>query len=194
MVWSEPTFRVVDGEHITGVWTHVWVRSQHSGGAFYVQDLFAYADGAVRGPGLLREGSLDGLSEAFARGRLAVADPAVERDSATVEGSWAQRYPYALTPERFVAEARDEIERLNGRPTSSDLCWEALWRFHRDPAPANLELLRAAYVAVPAHRRVFVLGDMDLQDRPLRILITGVGRRIDPDGPVGDRRDVSGCS
>ena len=166
MVRSGPTFRVVDGEHIAGVWTHVWVRSSHSGGAFYVRDLFVYADGAIRGPDL-REGNLDGLAEAFARGRLAVADPAVERDFGAVEGSWAARYPYALTPERFVAAARDEIERLNDRPTSSDLCWAALWRFYEDRVPGNLELLRAAYLVVPAHRRVFVLGDMDLQDLPL---------------------------
>lgn len=183
MVWSGPTFRMVDGERIAGVWTHVWVRPLRAGGGYFVQDLFAYADGAIRGADL-RAGTLDALSEAFARGRLAVADPAVERGGGAVEGSWTVRYPYALTPERFVVEARDEIERLNGRPTSSDLCWEALWRFHRDPSPAQLELLRAAYLAVPAHRRVFVLGDMDSQDRPLRILVTGVGRQIEPDGPV----------
>ncbi|MGW2472648.1 NADAR family protein [Streptomyces sp. NPDC001665] len=76
------------------------------------------------------------------------------------------------------------MEELNQRPTSGERCWDAIRQYEQQPTEANRELVRAAYLAVPAHLRVYVLGDMDLQDRPLRILLSEIGKAVDGDGPV----------
>ncbi|MFI9270228.1 NADAR family protein [Kitasatospora sp. NPDC052896] len=89
-----------------------------------------------------------------------------------------------MTPEGFLSAVADKIEELNGRPTTGQRCWEAIRRYQQEPEERNRELLRDAYLAVPAHRRIYVLGDMDLQDRPLRILLTNLGEAVDGDGPV----------
>lgn len=145
-----------------------------------MDDLFAYADGSIRAQDWT---DLEGLRELLESGRLAPRDPAgPERPSEP--STWRSRVPEPWTVDGFVAEAADEIERLSGRPTTSDRCWDAVRRFHEDPSERNRLLLRDAYLAVPPHRRIYVLGDMDLQDRPLRILVTDIGTAVSGDGPV----------
>lgn len=97
---------------------------------------------------------------------------------------WASRHGEPLTPEGFLLDVADRIEALNERPTAGQRCRAAIRRFQQEPAEANRALLRAAYLAVPPHLRIYVLGDMDRQDRPLRILLTPVGEVVDGDGPV----------
>jgi predicted NAD-dependent protein-ADP-ribosyltransferase YbiA (DUF1768 family) len=161
------------------VWCHVWVKG-YSG--YYVDDLFAYADG------LLRCGEafdLRGLRQWLESGKIALQDPerpVPERPAPTPR--WSARYPEPLTNQGFLGEVADEIEALNGRPTTSDRCWEAIRRYQSDPFEDNRVHIREAYLAIPAHRRVFVLGDMDRQDIPLRQLVTDIGEPVGGDGPI----------
>ncbi|WP_069462002.1 NADAR family protein [Actinacidiphila rubida] len=83
-----------------------------------------------------------------------------------------------------MGEVQDEIESLSGRPTSSGRCLEAIRRYLEEPTEEHRQDVRAAYLAIPAHRRVYVLGDMDLQDIPLRKLITDHGEPVGGDGPI----------
>ncbi|MEU2253352.1 NADAR family protein [Nocardia xishanensis] len=179
MVWKKPTYRVVDGERIDGVWSHVWVQG-HS--RYYVDDLFVYADGVIRCGELF---DLPGLQRRLEAGRVALSDP--ERplpDRPEQTPRWSARYPEPLTHDGFLCEVRDEIEELNGRPTTSDLCREAIRCYQGAPTEANRLLVKDAYLAIPAHRRVFVLGDMDRQDIPLRQLVTDLGKPVGGDGPI----------
>jgi hypothetical protein len=66
-----------------------------------------------------------------------------------------------------LREVGDQIESLNGRPTTTDRCWAAIRGYQQEPTEANRLLMRDAYLAVPAHLRR-MLGDMDRQDRPLK--------------------------
>jgi hypothetical protein len=54
----------------------------------------------------------------------------------------------------FGANARDE-------------CMDRWRAFERDPSDENRELLRAAYLAVPKHLRIYC-GDLDSKDYPIR--------------------------
>ncbi|TDD27274.1 hypothetical protein E1287_34805 [Actinomadura sp. KC06] len=128
---------------------------------------------------------LQGLRRRLESGKIALTDPgrpAPERPEQTPR--WKARYPEPLTNEGFLGEVADEIEALNGRPTTSDLCWEAIRRYQREAVEANRLLVREAYLAIPPHRRVYVLGDMDRQDIPLRQLTTDISARRPRDHPA----------
>lgn len=179
MTWRGPTYRVVDGERIDGAWCHVWRRNR-PGGEYHLDDLIVFADGAIT---CEERTDLAGLGKLLATGRLAVTDP--EAPPLPDEPSiWASRHGEPLTPEGFLLEVADRIEALNERPTAGHRCWDAIRRFQQEPDESNRALLRAAYLAVPPHLRIYVLGDMDRQDRPLRILLTNMGEAVDGDGPV----------
>ncbi|MFE2545533.1 NADAR family protein [Actinacidiphila glaucinigra] len=179
MSWTRPTYRLVDGERIDGAWCHVWTKSCTD---YYLADLFVYADGAIR---CVSEMDLPGLRERLAAGSIALSNPERPVPAPAQSGPrWSARYPEPLTDEGFVGEVRDEIESLNGRPTTFDRCWQAIRRYMHEPTEDNRQSVRAAYLAIPAHRRVYVLGDMDLQDIPLRKLVTDHGEPVGGDGPV----------
>lgn len=71
----------------------------------------------------------------------------------------------------LVKEVADAIEELNGRPASADRCVEAYEAYEAAPSDEARERLRAAYEAMPAHNRPYVLGDMDRKDFPIREII-----------------------
>ncbi|WP_282701540.1 NADAR domain-containing protein [Streptomyces sp. CC219B] len=167
------------GERIDGVWCHVWRRHSYSE-EYFVQDLVVFADGAVH---CGDRTDLAGLAKLIDSGRIAVRDPDAS-DCPDDESKWDSRSPEPCTPESFLGEVADKIEELSGRPTSRDRLWEAIRRYQEEPAEPRRALLRDAYLEVPAHLRIYVLGDMDRQDRPLRILLTDLGEPVDGDGPV----------
>ncbi|OKJ68758.1 hypothetical protein AMK30_29755 [Streptomyces sp. CB02460] len=150
------------------------------GGGYYLDDLIVFADGSIT---CGERTDLAGLAKELATGRWAVTDPEAPAPP-DPPSKWEARYSEPLTAEGFVLETADRIEALSGRPTAGQRCWDAIRQYEQQPTEANRELLRAAYLAVPAHLRVYVLGDMDLQDRPLRILLTEIGEAVDGDGPV----------
>ncbi|MFF2849970.1 NADAR family protein [Streptomyces sp. NPDC058001] len=179
MTWRGPTYRTVGGERIEGVWCHVWQLNQSSG-RYFLDDLIVFADGAIR---CEEWTDLRGLETMLAAGRIAATDPAaVQRPDEP--SKWASRLGEPLTPEGFLLEVADKVEELNGRPMAGQRCWDAIRRFQQDRSESRRISLRDAYLAVPPHLRIYVLGDMDRQDRPLRILLTDVGTAVDGDGPV----------
>ncbi|MFJ4899279.1 NADAR family protein [Streptomyces sp. NPDC088727] len=179
MTWRGPTYRMVDGERIDGAWSHIW-RRYRPDGEYYLDDLIVFADGTIT---CGERTDLAGLEESLATGRLAVSNsttPALPDEPS----KWASRHGEPLTPEGFLLEVADRVEELNQRPTAGERCWDAIRRFQQEPTESGRALLRAAYLAVPPHLRIYVLGDMDRQDRPLRILLTDIGEAVDGDGPV----------
>nr|WSX75536.1 NADAR family protein [Streptomyces sp. NBC_00899] len=179
MTWRGPTYRMVDGERIDGVWCHVWRRSRWDS-RYFIDDLIVFADGAIR---CEERTDLSGLEKLLASDRIAVTEPGAPT-LPDEPSKWLSRRSEPLTPEGFLREVADKIEELNGRPTAGQRCWDAIQHFQQEPSELNRTLLRDAYVAVPPHRRIYVLGDMDRQDRPLRILLTEIGVAVDGDGPT----------
>jgi FtsZ-binding cell division protein ZapB len=74
--------------------------------------------------------------------------------------------------EEFIKEVADEIEKLNGRPTSLDRCLKAYQQYQAEESDEARQHLKETYEAVPEHLRMF-LGDMDVKDIPIRMIIYG---------------------
>jgi predicted NAD-dependent protein-ADP-ribosyltransferase YbiA (DUF1768 family) len=163
------TYRVVDGEQIEGTWRPIFIRN----GIYYLTDLLIFADGAIYCWDWV---DLDGLREKLDRGWVATRLEAGAQASADELASWRFDEPQMwVTAEELLGEVADEIDCLNGRPNSTDRCHLVLDRYLSTGADDDREALRAAYLAIPAHKRIFALGDMDAGDWPLRVLCTPVG-------------------
>lgn len=171
---STPTSRLVAGDVVKGRQRLVFVRNSN----YYTLDsLGVFADGAVLWK--YETTDFDGLRAAFDDGTLTLTPP--EGASLIITGTAKGTVPVLeswLTPELLIGELADEVDRLNDRPDSSGRCRDALVAYAADPTAANLELVREAYHAVPEHRRIFMLGDMDQNDVPVRVLLAEVGESI----------------
>jgi len=186
------TYRIVDGARIDGTWRPVFIRN----GDYYLADLLIYADGKVDCWGLV---DFEEFCEKVRGGWVATTFAPGARASAHMVASWRMADPVsAVTAAQLIAEVRDEIQRLRDEPASDDRCLAALRRYLTAPGPGRLAELRSAYLAVPEHLRVFLLGDMDARDVPLRQLLTPAGDPLMgfeglPDAPVvteADKQDA----
>lgn len=173
-VLSDRTYRVVDGERIEGTWRHVFIRN---GDTYFLTDLLVYADGAIW---CWEWVDLDGLHAKIDSGWVATSIADGARASAHEVASWRFTDPMTwVSGEELLGEVADAIESLNGRPDSTDRCLQAARQYVRSRAEPDRLALRAAYEAIPAHQRIYALGDMDYKDTPLRILCAELGERLD---------------
>ncbi|MEV6350311.1 NADAR family protein [Actinoplanes sp. NPDC051851] len=181
MTDTTATWREVDQDVVNGRQRLVFVRS---GDHFRLEALAVFADGLVRWGRFGKGTDLDGLRAGFGDGTLTLAPPAgAEFVIDGVAGGVLPALTSWLTPELVIADLVDEVDRLNDRPDSSGRCWRALLRYAGEPSAANLEAVRQTYLAVPEHRRIYVLGDMDQNDVPVRILLADVGDEIPARNP-----------
>ncbi len=111
------TYRIVDEERIDGILRPIFIRN---GGDFYLTDLKIFADGAIH----YREwGDLDGLRSKLAAGWVATTLDEGARASAHDLASWRfGKVVTWITAEELLGEVVDAIDRLNGRPDSTDRC------------------------------------------------------------------------
>ncbi|MEU3795942.1 NADAR family protein [Streptomyces fructofermentans] len=167
MIGNRITHRIEDGVRIRGTWRPVFVKD----GDYYLTDLIIYADGLIS----CREGliTVEGLEETLQSGRVATTLP--EGAWAAVEdlAAWKFSDAKSVTPDLLIAEVRDTLDQLNGRPDSADRCMEAVHAFLADQTEEKRAAARAAFLAVPRRHRI--LGDMDRKDWPLRMLLAGPG-------------------
>ncbi|WP_030851670.1 NADAR family protein [Streptomyces sp. NRRL F-4474] len=179
MIGNRITHRTADGVRVPGTWRHAFICN---GGSYFLTDLFIYADGLVDCWELVTLGEFE---QKLRSGWVATSLPDGGRASAHHLASWTFGEPRTwLTPELLLAEVRDTVDELNGRPDSTARCLAAVDVFMADRTEANRAAARAAYLAVPETVRLYALGDMDRKDRPLKVLVAGPGGRI-PDETEG---------
>lgn len=176
------THRIADGVRIEGVSRPIFI---HNIDTYYLADLLIYADGLIDcwGPT-----DLAGLREHLESGWVATTVEEGAMASADGLGWWRFGVgEVGIDAENLLGEVADEIDRLNDRPDSSGRCLQALEAFLAERTETNQAELLRRYLAIPEHFRNYVLGDMDRQDQPLRVLATPVGQRTphpDDDEPV----------
>jgi hypothetical protein len=176
MPYLNRTYRIEDGERIEGSWRHIFIKN---GDTYHLTELKVYADGMIDCWGLVDFAT---FQQKVASGWVATTIQQNARASAHHLASWRFNKPSMwLEPQDLLAEVADEIEHLAGRPTSEERCLEALDRYLDDLTPENLRSLREAYLAVPEHLRLYLLGDQDAKDWPLRRLIIPIGEALDPE-------------
>ena len=71
----------------------------------------------------------------------------------------------------LIAEVKDIIAELNGLPNSLQRCKMAWFSYQSCPIDEKRELLREAYEAVPRNNRMYILGDQDRKDYPIRAVL-----------------------
>ena len=170
---TTPTWRPVEDDVVQGRQRLIFVNEHDS---CSLTTLAVYADGVVEWPWETTD--FDGLRTAFADGTLTLTPPEDARVIVNGTAAGTARLESWLTPELLIADLSDEVDRLNDRPDSSGRCRDALAAYAAEPSPANLEIVRQRYHAVPEHRRIFMLGDMDQNDVPVRILLAEPGETI----------------
>ncbi len=160
------TYRTTrEGERIDGVFAMAFI---HNGDTFYLTHISIYRDGMVDCWGLR---TFAEFVDAVHSGWVVTQPPPDAHVSVSFLGNFtATKAEYHIKPEDFIREVADEIETLNGRPTTSDRCRAAFAAYEASPGDAAREALRAAYEAVPAHNRMF-LGDMDTRDNDIRRIL-----------------------
>lgn len=169
MIGNRITYRTADGVRIPGTWRHAFVRN----GQYFLTDLFIYADGLIDCWGL---NTIEEFEEKLRTGWVATSIPEGAQASAHELASWKFSEPRSwLTPDLLVAEIRDTIDKLNGRPDSTGRCLAAVDTFLADRTEANRAAARTAFLAIPISQRRYALGDMDSKDWPLRVLVAGPG-------------------
>ncbi|MFI8105402.1 NADAR family protein [Streptomyces sp. NPDC086023] len=168
MFGNRITHRVADGVRIPGTWRPVFI---NNGGHHLLTDLFIYADGLIGCCGSLI--TVEGLEKRLQTGRVATTLPDGASASADDLADWKCSGARGITPDLLVAEVRDTLDQLNGRPDSADRCMEAVYAFLADQTDEKRAAAHTAFMAVP--RRYRVLGDMDRKDWPLRMLLAGPG-------------------
>ncbi len=162
-------YRVEDGRRIDGVARPVFIHNM----SYHLTDLLVFADGAINCWDWV---DLDGLREKLDSGWVVTEVPEGGEISAFGLGRWKAAEPmFGLTAEMLLGEVADDIERLNGRPDSTGRCLAVLDRYLESRDEADRLALREAYLAIPAHKRHYSLGDMDNKDRPLVYLCTDIG-------------------
>ncbi|WP_217238927.1 NADAR family protein [Streptomyces sp. AC555_RSS877] len=173
MIGRRNTFRTADGIRVPGTWRHVFIRN----GDYYLTDLFIYADGLIDCWGLV---TLAEFEEKLRCGWVATDLPEGARASGHELAAWKFSEPCSwYTPELLLAEVRDTVDQLNGRPDSRDRCLDAVDAFLADRTEENRAVARAAYLAIPETQRHYALGDMDRKDWPLQVLVAGPGGRVE---------------
>lgn len=169
MIGNRITYRVADGVRVPGTWRHAFIRNFDH----HLTDLFIYADGLIDCWGLV---TLEEFEGKLRSGWVATELPEGAEASALGLARWKFAEPQTwLTPEVLVAEIRDTIDQLNGRPDSTGRCLAAVDAFLADRTEEKRAAARDAYFAVPETQRHYALGDMDRKDRPLQILVAGPG-------------------
>lgn len=174
MISNPITYRTADGVRIPGTWRHAFICN---GGTYFLTDLGIYADGLIDCWGLV---TLDEFEQKLRSGWVATGLPEGAEASAHGLASWRFAEPHTrITPELLLAEVRDTIEELNGRPDSTARCLAAVDVFLADRTEENRAAARTAYLAVPETQRHYALGDMDRKDRPLQVLVAGPGGTLE---------------
>jgi predicted NAD-dependent protein-ADP-ribosyltransferase YbiA (DUF1768 family) len=166
--------REVDGERIEGTLRPVFIRTMP--GVYSLTELKVYADGSIY---CWEWVDLNGLRGKLRSGRVATRPEPGARVSAHHLAGWTVAEPVnSISAEELLGEIADDIDTLNGRPDSTQRCLHAAARYVHTRAESDRLALRDAYQAIPAHLRLYALGDMDNKDGPLQILCTDIGGTV----------------
>jgi hypothetical protein len=151
-----------DGTRVDGVFAMAFIHNFD----YHLTHISIYQDGMIDCWGL---GDFEEFKRKVRSGWVVTQPPKKARISVSFLASFtATHASYWIDPEEFIKEVADEIEELNGRPTTASRCLEAWKLYEASPSEASKETLRAAYESIPEHNRMYVLGDMDSKDHPIR--------------------------
>lgn len=164
---SEGIYREENGQIILGVSHLIYI----SNAGYHLTELKIYADGMIDCWEMV---SFDEFKSKVNSGWVVTELPEASEVSVFPLGSFtAANVGNSIKPEDLIKEVADIIEQLNDRPTTSDICQKAFEEYQKEPNEANKKKLKEAYEAIPEHNRIYVLGDMNQKDNPIKSIIYG---------------------
>ncbi len=167
MASSYKVIREENGKIIKGTAFSAFINN----GVYFVTDIIVFEDAMIECWGLV---DLPEFKEKVKQGWVVTKLPNGANVSVGMAASFtAKEVTNTLDPADFVKEIEDEIKRLNGQKTSSVVCKEIYRQFAATPTEALRLALNEAYQTVPKHLRRFLLGDMDVKDIPIRMILEG---------------------
>lgn len=162
---SSGIYRVENGNTIYGKSLPIFVHNV----SYHLTQLNVYSDGMVECWGLM---DLKTFKEKLAKGWFTIKVPEGERVSIHPLGSFkAMEIRSYVEPDELIKEIEDIILQLNSKPTSEDKCVLAYKKYLKNSNITNKTKLKDAYKNVPKHNRIYILGDMDKKDQPIRKII-----------------------
>src|SRR4051794_20453716 len=133
------TYRLTDDdERVDGVFAMAFIHNFQ----YHLTHISVFRDGMIDCWGLV---TFEEFKQKVRSGWVVTQPPPNAKVSVSFLADFtAKDASYWIDPEEFIREVADEIEQLNGRPTSSDAC-RAAWKvYEASPSDVNKEALRAA--------------------------------------------------
>ena len=162
---KEGIFRVENGETYYGKTLHAFIHNLH----YFIADIKVYSDGMIDCWGLI---DVDGFKKKINEGWVVTKLPKDAEVSFYFLGSTQINSQLVnIEEDQFVREVEDIIKELNGQDTSSAVCQKTYYMYLEDPCEENKQTLKISYENVPAHNRVYILGDQDNKDNAIRKII-----------------------
>jgi len=162
-------YREENGTKIRGTVLRAYIHN----GPYHLTELKVWADGMVDCWELV---TFKRFEQKVAEGWVVTALPEGADVNVSPLGAYqATNVHNGVAESELVKEVADLIEELNDRPTAASRCLTCLEAYKDSPNDETKQKLRAAYEAVPAHNRRFMLGDMDVKDMPIRMVLEGEG-------------------
>jgi hypothetical protein len=156
MAFFHKISRIENGIEIPGTITHAFIHN----GSYILAEIKVYKDGMIDCWELV---NFEGFKQKIAEGWVVTTLP----NNAPVSVSFLATFRVSdvktgVKEEEFIKEVADEIEKLNGRPSSIDKCAKAFQCFQDEQSDIATQHLKDAWEAVPEHLRWFMLQDLDV--------------------------------
>jgi hypothetical protein len=161
------TYRIENEEIIIGFALPVFINNLN----YHLTEIQIFKDGKIDCWGLV---DFDTFIHKVRSGWIQTSVPDGETIYAFPLGNFViNKFYQRRTGEELIKEVSDIIEELNDRPTTSIFCAQAFRNYQDNPTDENKKKLRTLYEEVPEHNRQFILGDMDVDDIPIRVVLYG---------------------
>ena len=159
--------RIENGVEIPGTWLNAFIHN----GNYFLTEIRIYKDGKIDCWELV---DLEGFKTKLKTGWVVTSLPEGASVSISFLANFNAKDVAAFIREgEFLKEVIDVIAELNGQPTSSQICCQAYKEFQETKTDDARAKLKVAYESIPEHNRRYVLGDMDVKDVPVRMIIYG---------------------
>ena len=161
------TYREEDDKLIIGVSLPVFIHNLN----YHLTEIHVYEDGMIDCWELV---DFNGFKEKIKSGWIKTQLPKGENVSAFPLGHFeVNNFSPNRTEKELIKEVEDIINRFKGEKTSEEICLLKFETFKKNPNKETREDLHKAYEDVAEHNRRFLLGDMDVDDIPIRAVIYG---------------------
>ncbi len=141
----------------------------HNGGTYFLAQVEVYQDGQIECWGYV---TFEEFEQKVRSGWVVTSLPEGAEVHIHHLAAFKARDVFNFVEEvDLIKEVKDLLEQFNGYPSLSEKCLRAFLRYLENPTESNRAELQEAYIAVPMHLRIYILGDQDVKDTPIQAIL-----------------------